>query len=171
MAVNGSKWVFLALQPLEGLEGIQSLFFEEDLEMGDTCIFCKIANGEIPSKTIYEDDLFRVILDINPASKGHVLILTKKHYENIYELGKEEAASVFALAKKLAEHMKNLLPCDGMNILQNNGEEAGQTMFHFHLHLIPRYQSDDVGLYFKSHTGDLGYDLEDVQKLIMGGVY
>ncbi len=106
------------------------------------CIFCKIAGGEIPSKTIYEDDEFRVILDISPATKGHALILPKEHYANLYETPEEVAGRVMKLAKKLAAHMTQVLKCDGFNIVQNNGETAGQTVFHFHMHLIPRYAED-----------------------------
>lgn len=106
------------------------------------CIFCKIANGEIPAKTIYEDDKFRVILDLGPATKGHALILPKDHYANLYELPEETAGEVFQLAKKMAIQMTDKLGCDGFNIVQNNGEVAGQTVFHFHMHLIPRYKDD-----------------------------
>ena len=106
------------------------------------CIFCKIAAGEIPSKTIYEDGDFRVILDISPASKGHALIIPKEHYADIYGLPDDLAGKVMVLAKKLAAHMTEALGCDGFNLLQNNGEVAGQTVFHFHMHLIPRYQGD-----------------------------
>lgn len=110
------------------------------------CIFCKIAAGEIPSATIYEDDEFRVILDLGPASKGHVLILPKSHAANIYELPDELAAKAMVLAKKMATEMTDALQCDGFNIVQNNGELAGQTVFHFHMHLIPRYNGDNVKL-------------------------
>lgn len=106
------------------------------------CIFCKIAAGEIPSKTIYEDGTFRVILDISPATRGHALIIPKEHYANIYELPEEQAAGAMVLAKKLASKMAEALKCDGFNIIQNNGEAAGQTVFHFHMHLIPRYEKD-----------------------------
>lgn len=106
------------------------------------CIFCKLSNGEIPTRTIYEDELFRVILDADPATKGHALILPKGHYKDIYELPETEASEIFVLAKKMATHMTNVLKCDGFNIVQNNGEVAGQTVFHFHLHLIPRFQGD-----------------------------
>ncbi len=106
------------------------------------CIFCKIAEGEIPSKTIYEDEEFRIILDINPATKGHALIIPKEHYANIYDLPEDLAMKVMKLAKKFAMHMKEILKCDGFNIVQNNGEVAGQTVFHFHMHLIPRYIND-----------------------------
>lgn len=112
----------------------------------ENCIFCKIAAGEIPSTTLYEDQDFRVILDLGPASKGHALILPKEHYANIYEIPDELAAKAIVLAKKMAEAMTRALKCDGFNIVQNNGEPAGQTVFHFHMHLIPRYEDDQVGL-------------------------
>ena len=106
------------------------------------CIFCKIAGGDIPSSTVYEDEQFRVLLDLSPATKGHALILPKNHAANIYELPDEDAADIFVLAKKLATKMTEILHCDGFNIVQNNGEVAGQTVFHFHMHLIPRYKND-----------------------------
>ena len=108
----------------------------------DDCIFCKIANGEILSKTLYEDDGFRVILDLGPATKGHALILPKEHAADLYELPEETAADVMKLAKKMAVTLRDKLKCDGLNLVQNNGEVAGQTVRHFHLHLIPRYQGD-----------------------------
>ena len=113
--------------------------------MGD-CIFCKIANGEIPAATLYEDEDFRVILDLGPASKGHSLILPKKHAANIYELLDETAGKAMILAKKMAGKLTDALNCDGFNIVQNNGEIAGQTVNHFHLHLIPRYEGDGLNL-------------------------
>lgn len=112
--------------------------------MKEDCIFCKIANGEIPSATLYEDEDFRVILDLGPASKGHALILPKMHAANIYEMPEELVGKAFMLAKKMAGILTEGLKCDGFNILQNNGEMAGQTVFHFHIHLIPRYQGDQV---------------------------
>ncbi|MFR3140186.1 MAG: HIT family protein [Lacrimispora saccharolytica] len=116
------------------------------------CIFCKLAGGEIPTATLYEDDDFRVILDQGPATKGHALILPKKHYANIYELPEEVAARAMVLAKKMAGVMTEALKCDGFNLVQNNGEAAGQTVFHFHLHLIPRYQNDNAGITWKPGT-------------------
>ncbi|MDE6530014.1 MAG: HIT family protein [Lachnospiraceae bacterium] len=115
----------------------------------DSCIFCKIANGMIPSKTIYEDEDFRVILDLGPATKGHALILPKEHSANLYELPDETAAKVMVLAKKMAVRMTEKLQCDGFNIVQNNGEVAGQTVMHYHLHLIPRYQDDGQKILWK----------------------
>jgi len=109
----------------------------------DNCIFCKIANGDIPSKTLYEDDECRVILDLGPATKGHALILPKNHYANLFELPENEAEHVMVVAKRMAGRMMEKLQCDGFNLVQNNGETAGQTVFHFHMHLIPRYKWDN----------------------------
>lgn len=108
----------------------------------DNCIFCKIANGEIPAKTVYEDEDFRAILDLGPATEGHTLILPKEHAANLYELPEETAAKLMPVAKKIAANLKDKLGCDGLNLVQNNGEVAGQTVMHFHLHLIPRYEND-----------------------------
>ena len=110
--------------------------------MKDDCIFCKLANGVFATRSIYEDEDFNVILDLAPATKGHALILPKQHADNIYDLPDDTAAKVFVLAKKLAQKMTERLGCEGFNIVQNNGTVAGQTVFHFHLHLIPRYADD-----------------------------
>ena len=111
----------------------------------ENCIFCKIAAGEIPSATLYEDDDFRVILDLGPAAKGHSLILPKSHYANLYEIPEELAGKAMKLAKRMGERMVPALGADGLNVVQNNGEVAGQTVFHFHMHLIPRYKGDEAG--------------------------
>lgn len=108
----------------------------------DNCIFCKIANGEIPSSTLYEDEMFRVILDLGPANKGHALILPKEHFEDVTELDPAYAAKILPLGARLGTAMKKGLGCDGFNIVQNNGRAAGQTVFHFHAHVIPRYNGD-----------------------------
>lgn len=108
----------------------------------DNCIFCKIANGEIPSNTVYEDKNFRVILDLGPATRGHALLIPKEHADNLHELPEELAAEVLPAAKKVAAAMRKKLQCDGLNLVQNNGETAGQTVMHFHLHMIPRYEND-----------------------------
>lgn len=131
------------------------------------CIFCNIAAGEIPSKTIYEDEKFRVILDISPATRGHALILPKEHYADIYELPDDVAADVMKLAKKMAVHMTNVLQCDGFNIMQNNGETAGQTVFHFHMHLIPRYKDDgNQDKLMWNHLGLKETELESIHKVL-----
>lgn len=136
--------------------------------MKDTnCIFCKIANGEIPSKTLYEDDKFRVILDLGPASKGHALILPKEHYADLYELPEETAGEVMKLAKKMAAQMTQRLGCEGFNLVQNNGELAGQTVFHFHMHLIPRYRDDGQKIGWKPQEATQE-ELETIRAQIMG---
>ena len=104
------------------------------------CIFCKIANAEIPSATVYEDQDFRVILDMGPASRGHALILPKNHFADVCALDKDTAAKVLPLAARIGTAMKKSLGCSGFNVVQNNGTAAGQTVFHFHVHIIPRYE-------------------------------
>lgn len=120
----------------------------------DNCIFCKIANGEIPSETIYEDELFRVILDLGPASKGHALILPKEHYRDLCELEERTAAKVLPLAARIGKAMKASLGCAGFNVVQNNGIEAGQTVFHFHVHVIPRYENGPAMVTWTPGTAD-----------------
>ncbi|MDO4295182.1 MAG: HIT family protein [bacterium] len=106
----------------------------------NTCIFCKIANGEIPSATVYEDETFRAILDLNPASKGHTIILPKDHYKDVCDLGETAAQKILPTAARIGKAMKKSLGCTGFNLVQNNGVSAGQTVFHFHMHVIPRYE-------------------------------
>ena len=108
----------------------------------ENCTFCTLANGDIPTNTVYEDDYLRAIMDASPANKGHVIILPKAHAANIFELEEAYIEKAFVLTKKIAIALKKLLNCDGVNILQNNGEAAGQTVFHFHVHVIPRYSKD-----------------------------
>ena len=131
----------------------------------DDCIFCKIANGDIPSKVLYEDNEFKVILDLGPATRGHALILPKNHYRNLYELPDEMASKVILLAKKMATQMTEKLNCDGFNLVQNNGQAAGQTVFHFHLHLIPRYENDGQTLGWKP-LEPTQEELEEIKNII-----
>ncbi|MBO5031888.1 MAG: HIT family protein [Lachnospiraceae bacterium] len=132
----------------------------------ENCIFCKIANGEIPSRTLFEDDDFRVILDLNPATKGHALILPKNHYKNLYEIEDETASKVLPLAKKMVITMTEKLGCDGFNLIQNNNEVAGQTVFHFHMHLIPRYNDDNQNFVMKPNEMS-GEELDAVRDKIV----
>ena len=132
----------------------------------ENCIFCKIANGEIPSKTLYEDDKFRVTLDLGPATKGHALILPKDHYKNLYELPEDYAADAIKLAKKMMTQMTEKLGCEGFNLVQNNGELAGQTVFHFHMHMIPRYQNDGQTIGWKPGE-PTQEELEEIRKQIV----
>jgi len=114
--------------------------------MKQNCIFCNIINGSIPSEVIFENSEFKVILDSYPASKGHTLIIPKEHIDNIYEMDGDTAGKLFALATVIAKTLKKVLKCDGLNIIQNNGKASGQTVFHFHMHLIPRWEDDGLQL-------------------------
>lgn len=131
------------------------------------CIFCKIANGEIPSTTLYEDEDFRVILDLGPATRGHALLLPKNHFANLFELDDETAQKAILVAKKMAGKMKTALGADGFNLVQNNGEAAGQTVFHFHMHLIPRYENDNAGILWEPGE-TTPEDMAEVKRLVDG---
>ena len=133
----------------------------------ENCIFCKIAAGEIPSNTIYEDDSFRVILDLGPATKGHALVLPKNHYADLFEIPEETLAGAAVTAKKVAALMKKTLFCDGLNLVQNNGEAAGQTVMHFHLHIIPRYENDGQHILWNP-TSPSAEELVEVKNTIVG---
>ena len=131
------------------------------------CIFCKIIAGEIPSATIYENDEFKVILDRFPSGEGHALILPKNHVPNVFEIDPAQAGRAYALAAKLARAMKEVLGFTDMNILQNNGPIAGQTVFHFHIHLIPRYENDGQTINWKK-TSPTAEELAAVKEEILG---
>lgn len=118
----------------------------------DNCIFCKLAHGKIPTNAIYEDDDFKVILDTSPAAKGHSIILPKTHAANIFELPDEYCEKIFKVAKKCGAAIKNAYNYDGLNVLQNNGEAAGQTVFHLHVHLIPRNENDSITMKYVPET-------------------
>ena len=130
--------ILLAIPPMYSVCGMEINMKD------DNCIFCKLANGDIPTNTLYEDDMFRVIFDMSPATKGHALIIPKNHYRNIYDIDSDVASKVFPLASKLAKVMTDTFGADGFNVVQNNEEIAGQSVFHFHMHLIPRYKGDNA---------------------------
>ena len=130
----------------------------------ENCIFCKILTGEIQYTAVYEDDDFKAILDVSPAARGHVIILPKNHAANIYELPDEDASKIMVVAKKIATAIEKAYHCDGVNILQNNGEAAGQTVFHLHVHVIPRFKGDTVNIGWKQ--GDMPEDLDAICKEI-----
>ncbi|WP_026651353.1 HIT family protein [Butyrivibrio proteoclasticus] len=133
----------------------------------EDCIFCKLANGVFPTNSIYEDDNFKVILDNGPATKGHALVLPKQHYENLFEIPEDTLKEAAAVAKKVASTMKEKLGCDGLNLVQNNGEAAGQTVMHFHLHIIPRYNNDGQHILWKP-TSPSPEELEEIKNTIIG---
>lgn len=125
------------------------------------CLFCKIASGEYTSATIFENHEFRVILDKFPSGKAHTLILPKEHFDDIYDMDADTAGKIFALATEVARAIKIVTKCEGLNIIQNNGAIAGQTVMHFHLHLIPRYQGDGLDFHWPTQAfGD-----EELQQL------
>lgn len=111
----------------------------------DDCIFCKIAAGEIPSATVYEDDDFRAILDLGPAAKGHTLVIPKSHSDNLLSVEPDTAAKALKVISKTANAIKEA-GLRGINVVQNNGEAAGQTVMHLHFHIIPRYKNDSVNI-------------------------
>lgn len=108
------------------------------------CIFCKLANGVFPTATLFENDEFRVILDAGPATKGHCLVLPKAHYEDVMAMPDDLLGRAFVVAKNMAAKLMEVTGCDGVNIVQNNKEAAGQTVFHFHIHVIPRYKDGEA---------------------------
>ncbi len=122
--------------------------------MKNNCIFCAIAAGEIPSFKVYEDDDVLAYLDINPFSEGHTLVIPKIHATGMLDASDELLATVVARVKKVAAHLKTALPCDGFNILQNNGAAAGQTVPHLHFHIVPR-RGEGGGISFASGKGDM----------------
>lgn len=127
------------------------------------CIFCKLANGEIPTNAIYEDNDFKVILDASPAAKGHALILPKEHFANIYEIDGDILGKAAKLAQRIIVHETKVLGCEGYNLVQNNGEVAGQTVFHFHMHLIPRYEKENnAGILQWDHKEYSGEELAKI---------
>lgn len=121
--------------------------------MKNNCVFCAIAAGEIPSFKVYEDDLVLAYLDINPFAKGHTLVIPKSHTEGLLDTDEATLAGLVARVKKVAAHLKAALPCDGFNVLQNNGEAAGQTVKHIHFHIVPRYGTEPI--VFENHAGDM----------------
>lgn len=130
------------------------------------CIFCKIINKEIPSKIVYEDDLVIAILDLSQATYGHTLVMPKKHYANIYEIDEDTLAHLIKVVKELALKLKTKLKAAGINILNNNEEAAGQTIMHYHMHILPRYENDDLKISFTDHSKNCNLDkiLNEINK-------
>ena len=128
------------------------------------CIFCKIINGEKKKKKVYEDDDVLAILDISQATKGHTLVMPKKHYANLYEIDNEVFIKVMSRAKELAKDITAKTNALGCNILNNCNEAAGQSVMHFHVHILPRYKNDDLKLEFTDHSKQ--YNLDDIFKEI-----
>lgn len=124
------------------------------------CIFCKIINKEIPGKIVYEDDVCMAFLDLSQATYGHTLVIPKKHYANILEVDDETLAHVMKVVKNLANQIVEKLDAKGVNVLTNTNEVAGQTVHHFHVHILPRYDEKELKIEFTDHSSDV--DLDEV---------
>ncbi|MEK7124355.1 MAG: HIT family protein [Patescibacteria group bacterium] len=131
----------------------------------DNCIFCKIVKGEIESAKVYEDEDALALLDINPISRGHTLLISKKHFKDIFSIDEEALKKIIVAGKNVAAKLKNSLGADGINFLQSNGKSAGQIVFHYHLHVIPRYEND--GLKKHGLWGEVAKetDIADLKKI------
>lgn len=128
----------------------------------DNCIFCKIREGIIPSHKIFEDEHVLAFLDISQTTKGHSLVIPKKHIPNVFEMGADDMAHVFSVVPRIANALAETFGATGMNIVSNNHEVAGQTVFHFHVHLIPRY--DETDTFAISYTNNMSTYPQDVLK-------
>jgi len=130
----------------------------------DNCIFCKIAKKEIPCTTVYEDDKMIAFLDISQITKGHTLIIPKKHVENVYEIDEETIAYLYSKVPQLAKAITKAFNAKGMNVVNNNGTNAGQTVFHYHIHLVPRYdENDGLRMIFTSNMDK--YSKDDLEQI------
>lgn len=124
----------------------------------EDCVFCKIINNQIESKKIYENEKVLIILDINPIAKGHALVIPKKHFENIFDIDEEDLREIISVAKRMSLDMKEKLNAEGINILHASGKEAQQSVFHFHIHLVPRFKGDNLDVWPKSNYRELNFN-------------
>lgn len=138
---NMVRLVF-GLRPFTASAYVSQFFKKGYKHMNDNCIFCKIINGSIPSSKVYEDDNFLSILDISPSSKGHAVLFPKTHCQNLFDADEQLLKTLLPTARKIASAIKSTVNCDGINLLQNNEPAAGQTIYHLHMHIIPRYEND-----------------------------
>jgi histidine triad (HIT) family protein len=129
----------------------------------EDCIFCKIAKGEIPSAKVYEDNDMFAFMDIIPNTKGHLLIIPKEHFENIFTISEDILQKIVVMGKQFAIKMKEVLGATGVNVSSNNGKHAGQVVSHFHLHIIPRYEDDGLQMY--GPRVNEAVSLEELQKI------
>lgn len=133
------------------------------------CIFCQIVSGQIPSSKVYEDEEVLAFLDITQVTKGHTLVIPKHHYRNMLEMDAEAASSLFARVPKIAQQLREKLGASGVNIINNNEEAAGQTVFHTHVHLLPRFdESDGLKLTFETHEPDFAALAQLAQEVFLG---
>ena len=136
------------------------------------CIFCKIVNGDIPAAKVFENEHVVAFLDISQVTKGHTLVIPKVHKENIYELTPEIAGNLFEVVPRIANSIKEQFNPIGLNLLNNNGEQAGQSVFHYHIHIIPRYgKGDGFGAVWKSNQSDYTPEmLKEIASQISDGI-
>ncbi len=118
------------------------------------CLFCKIVAGEIPSTRVYEDERTIAFMDINPGTRGHLLVIPREHAKDLLEIDAEDLAACAQTAKTMAERVKDRLQADGVNLINSCGSPAWQTVFHFHIHVIPRYDGDPLRLPWQPAPGD-----------------
>jgi histidine triad (HIT) family protein len=121
----------------------------------DGCIFCKIVEGSLPSIRVFEDEHTIAIMDINPATRGHALVIPRRHADDIHDIGDDDLARSAAVARELAARAVRGLGADGVTIMQSNGAAAWQTVFHYHVHVIPRYNGDPLVLPWRPAPGDM----------------
>lgn len=134
----------------------------------EDCIFCKIVSKEVPSKIVYEDSDVLAFLDISQVSKGHTLVIPKKHYENVLDTPKDTLLKVISVAKDLGNKYKEILKADGINFMNASGKEAQQSVFHLHFHVVPRYKNDNLDLWFKGNP-KAKEEIEETYKKILEG--
>ena len=134
----------------------------------EDCIFCKVLAGEIPGERIYEDEYAVAVMDINPWTRGHAVVFPRKHATNLFEIEDSELEHVAVAAKRVATKMRDTLDCDGVNLLQSNGKASWQSIFHLHVHVIPRYDDDPLQLPTRPQPAE-PEELAEVAKEIRGG--
>lgn len=132
------------------------------------CIFCEIVDKKIPAKVVYENNRILAFLDINPISKGHTLVIPKQHSSDIFDISEEDLKELIVTTKKIAEAMKKSLRADGINIIHASKEAAQQSVFHFHLHLVPRYKDDGMNAWPKSDYKEKDFEKvgEDIKNAV-----
>jgi histidine triad (HIT) family protein len=120
------------------------------------CLFCKIVAGEIPSTKVYEDERTIAFMDINPGTRGHLLVVPRVHVDDLHEISDDDLLAVARTARTMAARVLDRLGADGVNVIQNNGSAAWQTVFHYHVHVVPRYEDDPIRLPWVPRPGDPG---------------
>lgn len=131
----------------------------------EDCLFCNIVAGKIPSAKVYEDERVLAFMDVFPMTRGHVLVIPKQHAENLYDISETDLQNISVVSKKISQKIKEVLRADGIRISQSNGKAAGQEVMHYHLHIIPRYENDGLGLDHHGVSKPAKADMEELQQL------